>query len=206
MPATVDVLWEMPAAILLIGYLLGSLPFGVILTRLTGAGDLRSIGSGNIGATNVLRTGHKGLAALTLIFDLLKGAVAVWIAAALSPDNMLLAAVGAFVGHLYPIWLGFRGGKGVATLAGIWLALAWPVALIYAGTWLAILALSRLSSLAGMLAAVAGPLAAAITGRWDLFPVGLAFALMVLWKHRSNIGRLLRGEEPRIGGNKSEAA
>lgn len=206
MPATIDVLWETPAAILLIGYLLGSLPFGVILTRLTGAGDLRSIGSGSIGATNVLRTGRKGLAALTLIFDLLKGAIAVWIAYAVSPDDVLLAAIGAFVGHLYPIWLKFCGGKGVATLAGIWLALAWPVGLTYAAIWLLVLALMRISSLAGMFAAIAGPVAAAATGRWDLLPVGIAFALMVLWKHRSNIDRLLRGEEPRIGGTKTEAA
>lgn len=204
--ATTNLLWETPAAMLLMGYLLGSLPFGVILTRLSGAGDLRTIGSGNIGATNVLRTGRKGLAALTLLFDLLKGAAAVWIAHAVSPNDVLLAAVGAFVGHLYPIWLRFRGGKGVATLAGIWLALAWPVGLVYAVTWLVILAITRLSSLAGMLAAIAGPFAAVIVDRWELVPVGLAFALMVLWKHRSNIGRLLRGEEPKIGGSRASAA
>ncbi|TXC69125.1 glycerol-3-phosphate 1-O-acyltransferase PlsY [Sphingorhabdus soli] len=204
--ATTNLLWETPAAMLLMGYLLGSLPFGVILTRLSGAGDLRTIGSGNIGATNVLRTGRKGLAALTLLFDLLKGAAAVWIAHAVSPNDVLLAAVGAFVGHLYPIWLRFRGGKGVATLAGIWLALAWPVGLVYAVTWLVILAITRLSSLAGMLAAIAGPFAAVIVDRWELVPVGLAFALMVLWKHRSNIGRLLRGEEPKVGGSRASAA
>lgn len=204
--ATTNLLWENPALILLIGYLLGSLPFGVILTRMTGAGDLRGIGSGSIGATNVLRTGRKGLAALTLIFDLLKGAIAVWIAREISPDDVLLAAVGAFVGHLYPVWLRFRGGKGVATLAGIWLALAWPVGLAYAATWLAILAISRWSSVAGMCAAIAGPVAASIMGRWDLVPVGIAFALMVLWKHRSNIGRLVRGEEPKVGGSKTEVA
>lgn len=206
MPATIDVLWETPAAILLIGYLLGSLPFGVILTRLTGAGDLRSIGSGSIGATNVLRTGRKGLAALTLLFDLLKGAIAVWITHEISPDDVLLAAVGAFVGHLYPIWLRFRGGKGAATLAGIWLALAWPVGLVYAVTWLSVLAIFRWSSVASMCAAVAGPLAAAGMGRWEFVPVGIAFALMGLWKHRSNIGRLLRGEEPKVGGSTTKAA
>jgi glycerol-3-phosphate acyltransferase PlsY len=204
--ATTNLLWETPALILLIGYLLGSLPFGVILTRMTGAGDLRSIGSGSIGATNVLRTGHKGLAALTLVFDLLKGAIAVWIAREISPDDVLLAAVGAFVGHLYPIWLRFRGGKGVATLAGIWLALAWPVGLVYAVAWLAILAMFRWSSVAGMCAAIAGPIAAVVMGRWELVPVGIAFALMVLWKHRSNIGRLVRGDEPKIGGSKTSAA
>ncbi|PIW56359.1 MAG: acyl-phosphate glycerol 3-phosphate acyltransferase [Sphingomonadales bacterium CG12_big_fil_rev_8_21_14_0_65_65_10] len=204
--ATTNLLWETPAAMLLMGYLLGSLAFGVILTRLSGAGDLRTIGSGNIGATNVLRTGRKVLAALTLLLDLFKGAAAVWIAHAFSPNDVLLAAVGAFVGHLYPIWLRFRGGKGVATLAGIWLALAWPVGLFYAVTWLVILAITRLSSLAGMLAAIVGPLAAAIVDRWDLVPVGIAFALMVLWKHRSNIGRLMRGEEPKIGGSKTKAA
>lgn len=200
-----DVLWETPAVILMVGYLLGSLPFGIILTRLTGAGDLRSIGSGSIGATNVLRTGHKGLAALTLVLDLLKGAVAVWIAFAISPEDVVLAAVGAFLGHLYPVWLRFRGGKGAATLAGIWLALAWPVGLVYAATWLTVLAIARWSSLASMVATIAGTVAAAITGRWDLVPAGTAFALMVLWKHRSNIGRLMRGEEPKISGSKVEA-
>ncbi len=200
-----DRLWELPAAILLIGYLLGSLPFGIILTRLTGAGDLRAIGSGSIGATNVLRTGRKDIAALTLTLDLLKGTAAVVIARALSPDDVLLGAVGAFVGHLYPVWLRFAGGKGAATLAGIWLALAWPVGLVYAVTWLALLALLRWSSVASMCAAVVGPVAAGATGHWEYVPVGVAFALMGLWKHRSNIGRLARGEEPKVGGRRAPA-
>jgi len=200
-----DILWETPAAMLAMGYLLGSIPFGMILTALAGAGDLRGIGSGNIGATNVLRTGRKGLAALTLVLDALKGAAAVWIAAHVSPGDVVLAAIGAFFGHLYPIWLKFRGGKGVATLGGIWIALAWPIGLIYAGVWLGVLALTRFSSLAGMTAAIVAPIVAAATGRWLFVLPGIAFALIVLWKHRGNIARLRCGEEPRVGGNKEPA-
>ena len=150
-----DSLWEMPAAMLVMGYLLGSIPFGLILTRLSGGGDIRAIGSGNIGATNVLRTGKKGIAAATLLLDLFKGAVAVWIAQYVSPDNAVLAAIGAFLGHLYPAWLKFKGGKGVATLMGVTLALDWRMGLLYAVIWLGSLALTRISSLAGMLAAIA---------------------------------------------------
>jgi acyl phosphate:glycerol-3-phosphate acyltransferase len=187
------------AAALLIGYLLGAIPFGVILTRAFGAGDLRTIGSGNIGATNVLRTGRKGLAAATLLLDLAKGAAAVLLVDALFPGQQQLAAAGAFIGHCYPVWLGFKGGKGVATLMGLVLALYWPLALVYAIVWLGLLALLRISSLAGMVAAISAPVAAAVFGEFDLVPLLLALALIVLWKHRENIGRLIEGSEPRIG-------
>jgi glycerol-3-phosphate acyltransferase PlsY len=188
------------AAALFFGYLLGSVPFGVLLTRMTGAGDLRSIGSGNIGATNVLRTGRKGLAALTLVLDGAKGAVAVLVAGMISPEHAILAGAGAFFGHLYPVWLRFRGGKGVATLLGIALALHWPTGLIFAVVWISMLAITRYSSVGGMMAAVSTPVAAAGFYRFDLALLFLALALMVLWKHGDNLERLLAGTEPRIGG------
>ena len=194
-----------PAAALLIGYLLGAIPFGVILTRAAGAGDLRQVGSGNIGATNVLRTGRKGLAAATLLLDMLKGVAAVLIVAALFPGEAALAAAGAFLGHCYPVWLGFKGGKGVATLMGIVVALAWPLGLVYAVVWLGLLAGMRISSVAGMAAAVSAPVAAAVLGPFDLVPLLLALALIVVWKHRANIARLLDGTEPRIGRPKNAA-
>ncbi|HEX8400308.1 MAG TPA: glycerol-3-phosphate 1-O-acyltransferase PlsY [Allosphingosinicella sp.] len=188
-----------PLLSLLLGYLLGSIPFGVLLTRIAGAGDLRNIGSGNIGATNVLRTGRKGLAALTLVLDGLKGTAAVLVAAALAPGLETLAAVGALLGHLYPVWLRFRGGKGVATLFGIMAGLHWQSALIYALVWLGALALTRFSSLSGILAAASAPVAAAALGRFDLALLFLGFALLVMWKHGDNIERLLAGTEPRVG-------
>ncbi|WP_370714247.1 glycerol-3-phosphate 1-O-acyltransferase PlsY [Sphingomonas sp. IW22] len=193
------IIWWPPVAALLVGYLLGSIPFGVLLTRMAGAGDLRAIGSGNIGATNVLRTGRKGLAAATLLLDMLKGAVAVWLVAAILPGLGTLAAAAAFIGHCYPLWLRFKGGKGVATLMGISLALSGPVAAVYAVVWLGLLALLRISSVAGMLAAVSAPVSAAWFGRFDLVLVLLGLALIVLWKHRANIERLMNGSEPRIG-------
>ncbi|KRC81060.1 glycerol-3-phosphate 1-O-acyltransferase PlsY [Sphingomonas sp. Root241] len=188
-----------PAAALLLGYLLGSTPFGVLLTRLAGAGDLRQIGSGNIGATNVLRTGRKGLAAATLLLDLAKGAAAVLLAERLFPGTGVLAGLGAFFGHCYPIWLRFKGGKGVATLMGIVVALHWPSGLVYAAIWLGLLAALRISSLAGITAAISAPVSAAFWARIDLVLLFLALALVVLWKHRDNIDRLLSGTEPRIG-------
>jgi glycerol-3-phosphate acyltransferase PlsY len=201
-----EILWVAPTCALLLGYLLGSIPFGVLLTRFAGAGDLRSIGSGNIGATNVLRTGRKGLAAATLLLDLLKGAAAVWLAEWLFPGNGMIAAAAAFLGHCYPVWLRFRGGKGVATLMGIVLALHWPLGLIYALVWLGLLAGLRISSVAGMAAAVSAPVGAALFGRFDLVMLLLALAAIVLWKHAENIERLLAGTEPRIGrGNATEA-
>ena len=194
------VLWQMPALLMLLAYLLGAIPFGILLTRMAGAGDLRAIGSGNIGATNVLRTGRKGLAAATLILDGLKGAAAVWLGAWLVPDGgAALGGVLAFIGHCYPIWLRFRGGKGVATMLGVTLALAWPVGLIFAAVWLGMLAVTRISSVGGMSAAIAAPLAALLLDRGDVVTALLAMALIVLWRHRANIARLRRGEEPRVG-------
>ncbi len=191
-----------PLLSLLLGYLLGSIPFGVLLTRAGGAGDLRSVGSGNIGATNVLRTGRKGLAALTLILDGAKGAVAILIVNAIWPGNQGLAAVGALLGHLYPVWLRFKGGKGVATFFGIMLALHWPSGLVYAAVWLGLLALLRYSSVAGISAGLAAPVAAAGFGRFDLAILYLGFGLLVFWKHRGNLERLLAGTEPRVGSKK----
>jgi glycerol-3-phosphate acyltransferase PlsY len=187
------------AGALLLGYLLGSIPFGLILTRMFGAGDLRSIGSGSIGATNVLRTGRKGLAAGTLLLDAAKGALAVGLAAQWWPLAAPLAAVGAIIGHCFPVWLGFKGGKGVATALGIALALAWPVALVCAALWLVVFAISRISSLGGIMATLAGPLAAWRLGRPELVLPLVAIALVVLWRHRANIARLRAGTEPRVG-------
>ena len=185
---------------LVIGYLCGSVPFGVVLTRIAGAGDLRAIGSGNIGATNVLRTGRKGLAAATLLGDLLKGTVAVLIAKNyLGPDAALLAAVAAFLGHLFPVWLNFKGGKGVATFLGVALALYWPAALGFAIVWLAMARLFRYSSLSALIASVISPMIAAYSGDLRISSV-LGLLTVTLWlTHRANIARLLAGTEGRIG-------
>ncbi len=196
-------LWIGPSAALIIGYLLGSIPFGLLLTRMAGAGDLRAIGSGNIGATNVLRTGRRGLAALTLMLDAAKGAAAVLVAQAIRADLGPLAGLAAFFGHCFPVWLGFRGGKGVAIYLGIALALAWPIGLAFAALWIAALALLRYSSVGGMAAAIAAPVAAGAMGQIQLLITLLAMTLIVLWKHRENIGRLLAGQEPRVGENAS---
>lgn len=193
-----------PLLALLLGYLLGSIPFGIILTRLAGAGDLRAIGSGSIGATNVLRTGRKGLAAATVLLDMAKGTIAIWLAHILF-DQAPLAAFGAFFGHLYPVWLKFAGGKGVATLFGLLVgfsligSLGWPAPLAYAIVWLGMLAATRISSIAGLAAAAAAPVAAGLLGRLDLALLFLGFTLLVIWKHRSNIARLFAGTEPRVG-------
>lgn len=196
-------LWIWPFAALFLGYLLGSIPFGMVLTRAFGAGDIRQIGSGNIGATNVLRTGRKGLAAATLILDALKGVAAVLIARAMaSPSGSeleLIAAAGAFFGHLYPVWLQFKGGKGVATLLGLCLILDWRVGLIFALVWLGGMAVSRISSVGGMVAAISTPIAAYALESTHLSILLLVLALAVLWKHEANIRRLLAGTEPRIG-------
>jgi acyl phosphate:glycerol-3-phosphate acyltransferase len=181
------------------GYLCGSVPFGIVLTRLAGGPDLRSIGSGNIGATNVLRTGRRGLAAATLIGDVLKGTVAVLvIGAVLGRDFALVAAIGAFLGHLFPVWLGFRGGKGVATYIGVLLGLAWPAAIVFCVVWIAVAAVSRYSSLAALIASVAAPVF--LWWRGDA-RAALVFALLtaLLWiMHRGNIGRLATGTEGKI--------
>lgn len=194
--------WILPAFVLLLGYLLGSIPFGIILTRIAGAGDLRQIGSGNIGATNVLRTGRKGLAAATLLLDLLKGVAAVLIGAALLDGGGPMAGAMAFIGHCYPIWLRFAGGKGVATMMGVVTALYWPAGIVFAVVWLGMLFGTRWSSVGGMSAGVSAPIAMGALGRIDLVPVSLAMALILLWRHRENIGRLMRGAEPKIGSKK----
>src|ERR671913_2449918 len=182
-----------------IGYLLGSIPFGLVLTRLAGKGDVRAVGSGNIGATNVLRAGGKGLAAATLALDALKATAAILIAGSLWPGTESFAAAGALIGHLYPIWLRFRGGKGVATLLGILIALLPIAALIYALVWAGLLVIVRISSVAGIAAAISAPVSAAVLGVESLFPMLLGFALLVVWKHRENLVRLKAGAEPRIG-------
>ena len=192
-------LWIWPALALVIGYLLGSIPFGLVLTRMFGAGDLRSIGSGSIGATNVLRTGRKGLAAATTLLDMGKGTAAVLIAGQLGAGFALLGGVGAFLGHCYPVWLRFNGGKGVATMMGICIALAWQIALVYAIIWVSVLAVTRISSLGGMAAALSAPIIAFLIDKSAIGMMLLALALLVLWKHRANIGRLRAGTEPRIG-------
>lgn len=188
---------------LVLGYALGSIPFGLILTRMSGGGDIRTIGSGNIGATNVLRTGRKGLAALTLVLDLLKGFAAVWLANSFVPGGAILAAAGAFFGHLYPVWLGFKGGKGVATYAGILFGLFWQGGVIYAIVWIGLLLITRISSLAGLAAALCAPIAAAVFGYFEIVALLSACTLIIFWKHRSNIESLIDGTEPRIGKSKS---
>ena len=199
-------LWLNACLALIFGYLCGSIPFGILLTRFAGGPDLRSIGSGNIGATNVLRTGRKGLAAATLIGDMLKGTVAVLVAGALlGRDFALVAAIGAFLGHLFPVWLRFRGGKGVATYIGVLLGLAWPAAIVFCVIWLAIAALTRYSSLAALIASVAAPVF--LWWRGDA-SAALVFALLsvLLWiMHRGNIGRLASGTEGKIGARSTSA-
>jgi glycerol-3-phosphate acyltransferase PlsY len=185
---------------LIAGYLLGSIPFGLILTRLAGAPDIRNVGSGNIGATNVLRTGRKGLAAATLLGDMLKGAVAVWLLKALlGPDAGLAAGFAAVLGHIFPVWLGFKGGKGVATYVGVLIAVSWPVAIMFGLIWGGVAALTRYSSLAGLLATAAAPpllwFLAAVRPAW----VFVILAAIVWVMHRGNIARLLAGTEARIG-------
>lgn len=206
MPAevTIDVLWAA-----LLGYACGSVPFGLILAKLAGKGDIRQQGSGNIGATNVLRTGSKWLAAATLLLDLAKGLVPVLLAKTLFDQAAAMpqaswgpvpaAALGAVLGHCFPVWLGFRGGKGVATNAGVSFGLGWPIGLAYAVVWLGVLAASRISSLAGMSAVVAAAIAAAVAGFTPYIPVLALIALLIIWLHRANLGRLAKGTEPKVG-------
>ena len=189
-----------------LGYLLGSVPFGLLVSRLGGVPDPRTIGSGNIGATNVLRTGRKDLAAATLLLDAAKGAVAVLVVGWIWPDPLppslpaIVAGGAAFIGHVYPVWLGFKGGKGVATMLGVALALFWPCGLAFAIVWLMAFGITRHSSIGGMSAAVATPVTAAIMNRSDLTLLFLALTIIILWKHRANVERLLEGTEPRFGG------
>ena len=187
----------------LLGYLIGSIPFGLLLTKAAGMGDGRSIGSGNIGATNVLRTGNKGLAVATLVLDLAKGLAPVVIAGQLWGEIAMAFAAGAAVlGHCFPVWLGFKGGKGVATNAGVSFGLAWPIGLAYAFVWLSVLAIFRVSSLAGMAAVVAAAAAAPLFGYPQFFPVLAAIAVVIIYLHRANITRLMKGDEPKVGGSK----
>ncbi|MCP9480660.1 glycerol-3-phosphate 1-O-acyltransferase PlsY [Shimia sp. CNT1-13L.2] len=192
-----------PTALLVwaaLGYLLGSIPFGMVITKLLGLGNLREIGSGNIGATNVLRTGSKPAAAATLILDGGKGAIAVLIARALaSEDAAQIAGLMAFVGHCYPIWLRFKGGKGVATFLGLLLALAWPVGIACCLTWLATAAISRISSLSALVAAATSSAWMLILGYGHAYFLGILVTLLVFWRHRENIQRLRAGTEPKIG-------
>lgn len=192
-------MWVEPILAVFFGYMLGAIPFGLLLTRLTGGGDLREIGSGNIGATNVLRTGNKAIAALTLLLDVGKGAAAIFIASSISDGLGVLAGLGAFLGHLYPVWLKFAGGKGVATLLGIVAALDPILGIIFVVSWLGALLISRYSSVSGMLASISVPIAAVIVGHYSWTPMFIGFALLVIWKHRANVERLIAGEEPKVG-------
>ena len=181
-------------------YLLGSIPFGLLLTRVAGLGDIRSIGSGNIGATNVLRTGKKGLAAATLLLDGGKGYVAVAWIQAYGHGGVALAALCVFLGHLFPVWLDFKGGKGVATGLGVFFALSWPIGALCCAVWLATAVIFRFSSLAALMAYAVAPVAAwYFTHSWQKAFLLLVIAALVYWKHGANISRLLQGEEPRIG-------
>jgi glycerol-3-phosphate acyltransferase PlsY len=192
--------WQAIAIGLVGGYLLGSIPFGLIFARLAGAGDVRKIGSGSIGATNVLRTGKRTAAALTLLFDAAKGAAAVLVAQRwLNADAALFAGLGAFLGHLFPVWLGFRGGKGVAVSLGILLTVYWPVALLSLAAWIAMLAAFRISSLSALVAAVATPIFMFLFHRPHETVLAVLLAILVFISHRENIRRLLRGEEPKVG-------
>ncbi len=207
-----------PILAALLGYLAGSIPFGLLLTKAAGLGDVRSIGSGNIGATNVLRTGNRVLAAATLLLDGLKGfapvfaAGIIWGSTGSEPSAVAptfdpavakaFAAGGAVLGHCFPVWLGFKGGKGVATNAGVSFGLAWPIGLAYALIWLSMLGIFRISSLAGMSAVVAAAAASALFGYFQFFPVLAAIAGLIIYLHRENIGRLMKGEEPKVGSSK----
>ena len=183
-----------------LAYLLGSVPFGIVITRLLGLGDLRAIGSGNIGATNVLRTGNKGAALATLLLDAGKGGIAVLIArAALGPDAAQVAALFSFLGHLFPVWLGFKGGKGVATFLGTLLALAWPVGLAACATWAVAAALSRISSLSALIAAALTPVWLAVLGYPQMTLLAIILGALIFARHSANITRLRQGLEPRIG-------
>ncbi len=184
---------------LVVGYLLGSIPFGVIFTRMAGLGDIRNVGSGNIGATNVLRTGRKGLAAATLVGDALKGTAAVLLAWYWNPDLMTIAALGAFIGHLFPIWLGFKGGKGVATFIGILIGLKPIAALAFVVIWLIVAFASRYSSLSALIASAATPVVLWLLDEPRMAGIAILLVALLWWKHSENINRLLAGTEGKIG-------
>ena len=189
----------MTVAALIFGYLLGSIPFGLLLTRAAGLGDVRSIGSGNIGATNVLRTGNKGLAAATLVLDAMKGTAAVLVAAHYGTEAAIAAGLGAFLGHLFPVWLRFKGGKGVATYIGVLFGLMWQAALLFLAIWIAVAVAFRYSSLSALIACVVTPVALWFWGRPDLALLFAVLSVIVFLKHRANISRLLAGSEGKIG-------
>ena len=194
---------------LIVGYLLGSIPFGLLLTRVAGLGDIRDIGSGSIGATNALRTGNRWVAFGTLLGDAGKGIVAVLVMREFGfhPVPMAgLAGIGAFLGHLYPVWLKFKGGKGVAVFIGILLALYWPIGLLFCATWLATALITRYSSLSALVAALLTPLYLAWLDQWQLVALSVPLVLLIYWAHRANIARLLNGAEPKIGTRKKEPA
>jgi glycerol-3-phosphate acyltransferase PlsY len=206
MESLAGAVWLTLALAVVGGYLLGSFAFGMIATRLGGAGDIRQVGSGNIGATNVLRTGRKDLAAITLIGDAGKGALAVLIARYVTHNDAIVALAGgaAFLGHLFPVWLKFRGGKGVATFFGVLLAAAWPVGLLAGATWIAMAVLFRMSSLAALTAAALAPVFALATDQSQpIVWLAVFMAVLIYIRHRENIGRLLKGQEPRIGAKKA---
>ena len=191
---------------LALGYLLGSIPFGLILTRAAGLGDVRKIGSGNIGATNVLRTGNKGLAAATLLLDGLKGTAAVLIAGYAAPGAALIAGLGAFLGHLFPVWLNFKGGKGVATYIGVLFGLGWKLGLMFCALWLVLAALFRYSSLSALVASAVTPVALWLAGYGQMAALFAAMTLLLFWTHRENITRLMNGTESKIGATSAAKA
>lgn len=205
-PADPSLALPVYVAALAFGYLMGSIPFGLILTRIAGTEDLRSVGSGNIGATNVLRTGRKGLAAATLVGDALKGTVAVMLAAQLGgEDAAILAGLGAFLGHLFPVWLRFRGGKGVATFIGLLIGFAWPAAVAFCLVWLAVAALTRYSSLSALIASATSPVVLWLASDDRVAALFAVLAVLVWVKHAANISRLRQGTESKIGGSGSAA-
>jgi glycerol-3-phosphate acyltransferase PlsY len=194
-------------AFCLFGYLLGSVPFGLLLTKAAGLGDIRGIGSGNIGATNVLRTGRKGLAAATLVLDGLKGAAVVLIVRALAAEDFALyAGLAAVLGHMFPVWLKFKGGKGVATGLGVLIAASWPAGLAACAVWLLVAGTARISSLAALAAFATAPLAALVMENFGVVKLAFTIAVLVFVRHQANIRRLIAGTEPRIGRSKTETA
>jgi glycerol-3-phosphate acyltransferase PlsY len=188
------------------GYLLGSIPFGLVLTRLAGLGDIRAIGSGNIGATNVLRTGRKDIAAATLLLDAIKGTVAVLIGWRFGLEGALAAGLGAYFGHCFPVWLKFKGGKGVATFLGVLVALHWPTMIIAALIWLGVAVLTRYSSLSALVASAAAPVILFLFGQRETAALAVLLAVLIWIKHRANLQRLLAGDESKIGAKRADAA
>jgi glycerol-3-phosphate acyltransferase PlsY len=198
-PDNLPLAWYAALGLFVLAYLLGSIPFGLILTRLAGLGDIRAIGSGNIGATNVLRTGRKGLAAATLLLDGLKGTAAVLLAARWGPEGALVGGLGAFLGHCFPVWLKFKGGKGVATFLGILLGLHWPTMVAAALIWIGTAAVSRYSSLSALLATASAPIALLLFGEREAAAMVALLTIVVWVRHRANLKRLMAGQETRIG-------